>query len=206
MRKNFWKHIPITELTNEEWEAICDGCGKCCLIKLQEHAKSAPCFSSVACEFLNTESCKCKVYRSRKQKKNDCIILTPQNIRKIKDWLPNTCAYRLVSEKKDLPEINLVDQNQIVGTLMLQTKASTFKPENDIEKNYWFTLNREDISKFTGRNFSQYIIYLNGDYKIPKPRVITAKISNNHKKYAITWFSMAISILLIYLYFRKKNY
>ena len=109
-------------------------------------------------------------------------------------------------EKKDLPEINLVDQNQIVGTLMLQTRASTFKPENDIEKNYWFTLNREDISKSTGRNFSEYVIYLNGDYKIPKPRVITAKISNNHKKYAITWFSMAISILLIYLYFRKKNY
>ncbi len=109
-------------------------------------------------------------------------------------------------EKKDLPELNLVDQNQIVGTLMLQKKPSTFKPENDIEKNYWFTLNREDISKFTGRNFSEYVIYLNGDYKIPKPRVITAKISNNHKKYAITWFSMAISILLIYLYFRKKNY
>jgi len=109
-------------------------------------------------------------------------------------------------EKKDLPEINLVDQNQIVGTLMLQTKASSFKPENDIKNNYWFTLNREDISKFTGRNFSEYVIYLNGDYKIPKPRKITAKISNNHKKYAITWFSMAISILLIYLYFRKKNY
>ena len=109
-------------------------------------------------------------------------------------------------EKKDLPEINVVDQNQIVATLMLQTKPSSFKPENDIEKNYWFTLDREDIFKFTGRNFSEYVIYLNGDYKIPKPRVITAKISNNHKKYAITWFSMAISILLIYLYFRKKNY
>ena len=109
-------------------------------------------------------------------------------------------------EKKELPEINFVDQNQIVGTLMLQTKPSTFKPENEIEKNYWFTLNREDVLKFTGRNFSEYVIYLNGDYKIPKPRVITAKISNNHKKYAITWFSMAISILLLYLYFRKKNY
>ena len=109
-------------------------------------------------------------------------------------------------EKKDLPEINLVNQNQIVGTLMLQTKPSTFKPDNDINKNYWFTLNIEDIFSFTGRTFSEYVIYLNGEYKIPKPRVITAKISNNHKKYAITWFSMAISILLIYLYFRKKNY
>ncbi len=126
------------------------------------------------------------------------IKIGDENYLMNRGWIP--------FEKKDLPEINLVDQNQIVGTLMLQTKPSTFKPENDIEKNYWFTLNREDISKFTGRNFSQYVIYLNGDYKIPKPRVITAKISNNHKKYAITWFSMAISILLIYLYFRKKNY
>ena len=100
-------------------------------------------------------------------------------------------------EKKDLPEINLVDQNQIVGTLMLQTKASSFKPENDIQNNYWFTLNREDILKFTERNFSEYVIYLNGEYKIPKPRVITAKISNNHKKYAITWFSMALSLIHI---------
>ena len=126
------------------------------------------------------------------------IKIGDENYLMNRGWIP--------FEKKDLPEINLVDQNQIVGTLMLQTKPSAFKPENDIEKNYWFTLNRKDISKFTGRNFSEYLIYLNGDYKIPKPRVITAKISNNHKKYAITWFSMAISILLIYLYFRKKNY
>ena len=126
------------------------------------------------------------------------IKIGDENYLMNRGWIP--------FEKKNLPEINLVDQNQIVGTLMLQTKPSTFKPENDIDKNYWFTLNREDISKFTGRNFSEYVIYLNGDYKIPKPRVITAKISNNHKKYAITWFSMAISILLIYLYFRKKNY
>ena len=109
-------------------------------------------------------------------------------------------------DQKEKSEINLFDETNIIGTLKLQTKANSFKPENDIEKNYWFTLNREDILKFTGKNFSDYVIYLNGEYKIPKPRVITAKSSNNHKKYAITWFSMAISILLIYLYFRKKNY
>ncbi len=126
------------------------------------------------------------------------IKIGDENYLMNRGWIP--------FEKKELTEINFVDQNQIVGTLMLQTKPSTFKPENEIEKNYWFTLNREDVLKFTGRNFSEYVIYLNGDYKIPKPRVITAKISNNHKKYAITWFSMAISILLIYLYFRKKNY
>ena len=109
-------------------------------------------------------------------------------------------------DQKDQSEINFVNEDKIIGTLKLQTKASTFKPENDIEKNYWFTLNRDDIFKYTGKNFSNFIIYLNGDYKTPEPKVITANISNNHKKYAITWFSMAISILLIYLYFRRKNY
>ena len=109
-------------------------------------------------------------------------------------------------DQKNKPEINVVDQKNIIGTLMLQSKSSSFKPKNEVDKNYWFTLDREDILKFTGKNFSKYIIYLNGSYENPRPRVITAKISNNHKKYAITWFSMAISILLIYLYFRKKNY
>ena len=109
-------------------------------------------------------------------------------------------------DKKNKSEINAIDQKNIIGTLMLQSKSSSFKPKNEVDKNYWFTLDREDILKFTGKNFSKYIIYLNGNYENPRPRVITAKISNNHKKYAITWFSMAISILLIYLYFRKKNY
>ena len=109
-------------------------------------------------------------------------------------------------DQKNNPEINSFNQQNIIGTLKIQSKANSFKPENDLKKNYWFTLNREDIFTFTGKRFSNYIIYLNGDYDYPKPKVITANISNNHKKYAITWFSMAISILLIYLYFRKKNY
>ena len=126
------------------------------------------------------------------------ILINDKNYLINRGWIP--------FNQKDQPEINLVDEIKIIGTLKLQSKASTFKPENDIEKNYWFTLDRDDVFKYTGKNFSNFIIYLNGDYNIPKPKVITANISNNHKKYAITWFSMAISILLIYLYFRKKNY
>ena len=109
-------------------------------------------------------------------------------------------------DKKGTPEIIKPDEKNIIGTLKKQNKANRFKPENDIEKNYWFTLNRDDIFAYTGKNFSEYIIYLDGNYQIPKPKKITAKISNNHKKYAITWFSLAISILILYLYFRKKNY
>ena len=109
-------------------------------------------------------------------------------------------------DKKNQSEINLFDSNNITGTLKTQLKVNSFKPDNDVEENYWFTLDRDDIFLYTGKKFSKYIIYLNGDYNVPKPKVITANISNNHKKYAITWFSMAISILLIYLYFRKQNY
>ena len=109
-------------------------------------------------------------------------------------------------EKKGTQEINLFDQKNIIGTLKLQGRKNIFKPDNDLDKNYWFSLNREDILKFTGKNFSKYIIYLDGNYQLPRPKKITANISNNHQKYAITWFSLALSILLLYLYFRKKNY
>jgi surfeit locus 1 family protein len=109
-------------------------------------------------------------------------------------------------DKKGTPEISNPDEKNIFGTLKRQNKANRFKPENDIKKNYWFTLNRDDIFAYTGKNFSEYIIYLDGNYQIPRPKKISANISNNHKKYAITWFLLAISILLLYLYFRKKNY
>jgi surfeit locus 1 family protein len=126
------------------------------------------------------------------------ILIGNENYLINRGWIP--------FDKKDKAEINVLDTNSIIGTLKTQSKANSFKPNNDINENYWFTLNRDDIFSYTGKNFSRYIIYLNGGYKAPKPKVITSNISNNHKKYAITWFSMAISILLIYLYFRKKNY
>jgi len=126
------------------------------------------------------------------------ILIGNENYLINRGWIP--------FEKKDSQEINFFDENNIIGTLKLQGRKNIFKPDNDIEENYWFSLTREDISKFTGKEFSKYIIYLDGNYQFPKPKKITANISNNHKKYAITWFSLAISILLLYLYFRKKNY
>jgi len=126
------------------------------------------------------------------------ILINEENYLINRGWIP--------FEKKDTSEINKINQEEITGILKIQNKANYFKPANDIEGNYWFTLNRDDIFEYTGKSFSQYIIYLSGDYKIPLPIKISADISNNHKKYAITWFSLAISLLLIYLYFRKKNY
>ena len=126
------------------------------------------------------------------------ILIDDENFLINRGWIP--------FEQKNTKEINFVDENNIIGTLKLQGRKNIFKPDNEIEENYWFSLNREDILKFTGKEFSEYIIYLDGKYQFPKPKKITANISNNHKKYAITWFSLAISILLLYLYFRKKNY
>jgi len=126
------------------------------------------------------------------------ILINNENYLINRGWIP--------FEKKNTQEINIFDQENIIGTLKLQGRKNIFKPDNDIEENYWFSLNREDVLKFTGKQFSNYIIYLDGNYKYPKPKKISANISNNHKKYAITWFSLAISILLLYLYFRKKNY
>ena len=109
-------------------------------------------------------------------------------------------------DMKNNKSINITDEDSIVGILKKQTKANRFKPENDLLDNYWFTLDRDDIFKFTGERFSPYVIYLSGNTELPKPKLITANISNNHKKYAMTWFSLAISIFILYLYFRKKNY
>lgn len=126
------------------------------------------------------------------------IIVENENYLINRGWIP--------FEMKDNDELYSFEQSNFTGTLRLQPRANIFKPENDINNNYWFTLNREDIFKYTGKEFSEYLIYLGGNYEVPKPKKITANISNNHKKYALTWFSLAISIFLIYLYFRKKNY
>jgi surfeit locus 1 family protein len=126
------------------------------------------------------------------------IKINNENYLLNRGWIP--------FNKKNEKEINIIDENNIIGILRKQIKANMFKPKNDILNNYWFTLNRQDLYKLTGEKFSPYIIYLSSKSELPKAKMITANISNNHKKYAITWFSLAISILLLYLYFRKKNY
>ena len=96
------------------------------------------------------------------------ILIDNENYLINRGWIP--------FEKKDSQEINFFDENNIVGTLKLQGRKNIFKPDNDIEENYWFSLNREDILKFTDKEFSKYIIYLNGNYQLPKPKKITANI------------------------------
>ena len=126
------------------------------------------------------------------------VIIDNKNYLLNRGWIP--------FNKKNTKEINILNSNDIIGTLKKQIKANRFKPLNNIDENYWFTLNRKDIFEYTGKNFSPYIIYLNNNLDTPKTKTITTNVSNNHKKYAITWFSLALSVFIFYLYFRKKKY
>ena len=126
------------------------------------------------------------------------IIINNKNFLLNRGWIP--------FNKKNTKEINIFDHKTILGTLKKQTKASRFKPVNDVKDNYWFTLDRNDVFKYTNKNFSPFIIYLNNNLELPKPRIITVNIPNSHKKYAITWFSLAFSIFFFYLYVRKNKY
>ncbi|MEM9277751.1 MAG: YcgN family cysteine cluster protein [Pseudomonadota bacterium] len=99
--KEFWKHKKLHEMSREEWESLCDGCGKCCLNKLEDWETGEIYWTSIGCELLDCESCRCTDYKNRFKQVPDCIQLTPENIETI-GWLPPTCAYRLVREGDDL--------------------------------------------------------------------------------------------------------
>jgi uncharacterized cysteine cluster protein YcgN (CxxCxxCC family) len=99
--EKFWEKKRLEELSKEEWELLCDGCGKCCLNKLEIKAKI--CFTNTYCRFLDTKSCLCKIYNHRLQKVNDCRDIDINAVREKPRWLPKTCAYVLLDEKKPLP-------------------------------------------------------------------------------------------------------
>ena len=88
-------------MTSDEWESLCDGCGLCCLHKLEDAQTAEVSYTNVACRLLDTQSCRCKNYAKRKKLVPDCVILKPEQVAEFK-WLPPTCAYRLISEGKDL--------------------------------------------------------------------------------------------------------
>ncbi len=89
-------------MTDREWESLCDGCGKCCLVKLEDADDSTKTyFTDVGCKLLDGETCRCTDYKHRTDKVKDCVRLTPRNIRRIV-WLPPSCGYRLVADGKDL--------------------------------------------------------------------------------------------------------
>ena len=96
LRPRFWERYPLEALNRREWEALCDGCGKCCLNKLEDEDSGEVALTRVACRLFDDASCRCTQYPIRHQFVPECIVLSPETIEQHAYWLPRTCAYRLL--------------------------------------------------------------------------------------------------------------
>jgi len=99
---NFWETKNLIDMNENEWESLCDKCGKCCVIKLEDFDTQEVHYTNVSCKLLCEKSASCKDYENRKSIVPDCIILSPDNLKDLK-WMPETCAYKLLNEGKNLP-------------------------------------------------------------------------------------------------------
>jgi uncharacterized protein len=99
----FWENKSLEQMNTKEWELLCDGCGKCCLHKLEDENSGEIAYTRVICRYFEESSCRCQVYASRKTLVPTCVILQPDNLKDL-PWMPSTCAYRLLYEGKNLPD------------------------------------------------------------------------------------------------------
>jgi len=101
----FWEK-PLDQLDRAEWEALCDGCGLCCLLKLEDDETEQVSYTTLACKLFDAGSCRCTNYALRKQHVPGCVVLDPQTLHTAMDWMPQTCAYRRRAEGKPLPDFH----------------------------------------------------------------------------------------------------
>ncbi|MGI2257467.1 YcgN family cysteine cluster protein [Candidatus Cardinium hertigii] len=124
-KEQFWLSTPLEQMTPVQWESLCDGCGKCCLLKIQEAETQQVRTTKICCRLLNTRTCKCSNYRERFRYVDDCIKLNPTNIKTI-TWLPKSCAYRLVKEKKGLPDWHPLMTKDLQSTIKSGHSVKSF--------------------------------------------------------------------------------
>lgn len=97
----FWRRKTLEEMSAAEWESLCDGCGRCCLVKLEDADTGIVHYTDVGCTLLDGATCRCRDYPRRQERVPDCLRLTPDAVRRLA-WLPDTCAYRVLAEGRDL--------------------------------------------------------------------------------------------------------
>ena len=97
----FWRRKTLSEMSRPEWESLCDGCARCCLLKLEDIDTGEIAYTDIACKLLDSGACRCSDYKNRQQSVPDCVVLKPANIADL-GWMPSSCAYRLIAEGKDL--------------------------------------------------------------------------------------------------------
>jgi uncharacterized cysteine cluster protein YcgN (CxxCxxCC family) len=99
--KPFWRTKSLDEMTHAEFESICDGCARCCLLKLEDETSGQVVYTDIACRLLDVRACRCTDYAHRRRRVRDCLKITPKRAESL-TWLPPTCGYRLIAEGKPL--------------------------------------------------------------------------------------------------------
>ena len=138
IRNKFWETLSLNELNPIEWEALCDGCGKCCLIKLEDEKDSKVLYTRLACRLFDDTTCKCGNYTIRKKLVSSCLIITNDSIKHAYNWMPSTCAYRLVYEGKTLQEWHhlISGSTETVHEAGVSVRNATVS-EVDVPEEHW---------------------------------------------------------------------
>jgi uncharacterized protein len=137
-RPRFWETVPLAKMTPTEWESLCDGCGKCCLNKLEYEDTGEVAYTRVACRLLDGDACRCMDYPNRRMHVPECVFLTPKTLPKVAYWMPSTCAYRLRHQGLPLPDWHYLisgDPNTVHDAGM-SVKGWTI-PEFEVDEDDW---------------------------------------------------------------------
>ncbi len=139
LRPRFWETVPLKKMTAPEWEALCDGCGKCCLNKLEDADTGEVWFTRIACRLFDNATCRCANYEIRKSIVPECVVLTPDTLDDIAYWMPKSCAYRRLNEGRGLaawhPLISGDPEtvHRLTGSIRGRTLGEFEIPEEDWE-------------------------------------------------------------------------
>lgn len=133
----FWQRKKLHEMSQSEWELLCDGCGKCCLQKLEDEEDGTVYYTSVICQYMTNE-CKCSVYKDRHDLVPNCVWLKPEDVDNF-FWLPSTCAYRILAEGRDLPTWHplVCGDPNIIHAVNISVAHMDLVKDNEIPEDDW---------------------------------------------------------------------
>ncbi|MEM1298515.1 MAG: YcgN family cysteine cluster protein [Pseudomonadota bacterium] len=133
MRTRFWERVALDDMTREEWEALCDGCGRCCLLKLEDEDTGQVHYTNVTCRLFDAQTCQCGNYALRRQLVPGCVVLTPETMDDAVDWMPVSCAYRRLYEGRGLADWHpLVSGNRATVAKARIAVAPPLIPEYEV--------------------------------------------------------------------------